>query len=40
MDTTTIRIKTKTKKRFDGLKGISTYDDFLNYLMEFFLNKK
>lgn len=39
-DTTTIRIKNKTKKKFDELKGISTYDGFLNYLMEFFLTKK
>ena len=39
-DTTTIRIKKVTKKKFDELKGMLTYDEFLNHLIEFFLTKK
>ena len=39
-DTTTIRIKRKTKEKLDTLKGIGTYDNILNHLIGFFLTKK
>ena len=39
-DTTTIRISEKTKERLDELKGTATFDQLIEQLIEFFLNKK
>ncbi len=39
-DSTTIRIKKKTKARLEELRGIATYDNIVNQLIEFFLTKK